>query len=260
MRKPKPKRTGRKRGGRNAGYWFRAGRGWYTTEGLKKVPLLSEGGDHLKDREAEPEAERAYARYLLGQQERAKREAVGDTALAARVCQDYLDHCKANNRPSTFTKRGEFLFDFCDGLPARFWDYGNGRRVPKPTAADYTHDGYGGRPVGPLTPMDIQRWFDKHPTWGKGTRRIAVQGLKRVFNYAVSMGLIAKNPIRGFNAPSFGIAGEGPGPTTHCGGLSCASKVGLPRGKSSWTRTPASTLAGIRSPSGPWAATGPESP
>ena len=204
MGRQKSKRTGRKRGGHNKGYWFRTGRGWYTTEGIKKTPLLSEDGEHLKDRDAEAEAERAYARHLLGQQETARRDAVGDTALINRVCQDYLDHCRTNNRPSTFDKRGLFLFDFCYGLPSRFWDKGTGRWVPKPTDADYIHDGYGNRPVGQLIPMDVQQWLDKHPTWSKGTRRIAVQGLKRAFNYACEMGLIQRNPIRGFKVGTGG--------------------------------------------------------
>ena len=46
--------------------------------------------------------------------------------------------------------------------------------------------------------MDVQQWLDKHPTWGKGTRRIAVQGLKRALNYAVSMQITPRNPIKGF--------------------------------------------------------------
>jgi integrase len=202
----KPAKQGRRTGGYNKGYWYRNGRGWYTTEGKCKVPLLDKVGKHLKDPQTPDEVLKdAYARYRLGIQERMKREAVGDTAPIGRICQDYLDHAKGNNRPSTFQKRGEFLFDFCHGLTAKFWDYGRGRRVPKPTAADYIHDGYGKLPVGQLIPMDVQRWLDKHSTWGAGTRRIAIQGLKRAFNYAVAMGLITKNPIRGFKV---GIGGK----------------------------------------------------
>jgi hypothetical protein len=29
------------------------------------------------------------------------------------------------------------LFDFCFGLPCRFWDYGVDRKVSKPRVADY---------------------------------------------------------------------------------------------------------------------------
>jgi hypothetical protein len=166
-----PTKQGRRVGGSNKGFWFRKGRGWYTTEGQRKVALLDKTGEHLKDpRTPEEVLKDAYARYRLGLQEQMKREAVGDTALVGRICQDYLDYAKANNRPSTFAKRGEYLFDFCHGLPAKFWDYGRGRPVATPTAADYLHDGYGNRMVGQLIPMDVQRWLDKHPTWAKGTR------------------------------------------------------------------------------------------
>ena len=38
------KRTGRKRGGRNRGYFFRKGRGWYATEpaALASLPLFDD--------------------------------------------------------------------------------------------------------------------------------------------------------------------------------------------------------------------------
>jgi integrase len=202
----KPTKQGRRAGGSNKGYWYRKNRGWFTTEGQRKVPLLDKAGNHIKDPQTPDDLLKdAYARYRLGLQERMKREAAGDTALVGGICEDYLVYAKGNNRPSTFEKRGEYLFDFCHGLPAKFWDYGRGRRVQKPTAADYIHDGYGNRTVGQLIPMDVQRWLDKHPGWGKGTRRIAVQGLKRAFNYALAMGLITKNPIRGFKV---GVGGK----------------------------------------------------
>jgi hypothetical protein len=57
------------------------------------------------------EARHAHARYVLGRQEKARRRATGDAALIGRICEDYLDHCKAKNRPSTYEKRGAFLWD-----------------------------------------------------------------------------------------------------------------------------------------------------
>lgn len=198
-RRRKDATRGRQAGGHNRGYWFRKGRGWYATENGKPVPLRAENGDHLKAQDTPGDIlERAHARYLLGLQEEASRLTVGDTTPLLRIVQVYLQHCKANNRESTFHKRGEYLFDFCYGLPARFWDYDTGRKVAKPTKEDYLHGGYGAKPVGELLPMDVQQWLDKHPTWGKGTRRIAVQGLKRALNYAVSMQLTPRNPIKGF--------------------------------------------------------------
>jgi hypothetical protein len=70
---------------------------------------------------------------------------------------------------------------------------------------DYLHDGYGAKPVGELLPMDVQQWLDKHPTWRKGTRRIAVQALKRALKYAVSMKVTPQNPIKGFKV---GVGGK----------------------------------------------------
>ena len=93
--------------------------------------MRAENGEHIKDRPTPTnELDRAYARYVLGQQEKAKRMASGDTTPLLRIVQVYLQHCKANNRESTFNKRGEYLFDFCYGLPARFWDYDTGARFP----------------------------------------------------------------------------------------------------------------------------------
>jgi integrase len=197
-RKPK-KAMGRRAGGHNKGYWYRKGRGWYASEGGQPIPLLNSAGSPLKAPDTpDDELRESYARYLLERKKKAKQLAMGDKALVLSIVVAYLDYCKANNRASTYQKRGEYLFDFCFGLPSRFWDYGNGKKVPKPKKTDYIHKGYGSKEVGQLIPMDIQQWVDKHPTWGKGTRRIAIQGLKRAMSYAVEMGLIKTNPIKGY--------------------------------------------------------------
>ena len=203
-RKPK-KVIGRRAGGRNKGYWYRKDRGWYASEGGQPIPLLNSAGSPIKAPDTpESELKESYARYLLERQEKAKQAAMGDKALVLSVVVAYLDYAKANNRTSTYEKRGEYLFDFCFGLPARYWDYGKGKKVSKPKKADYIHKGYGKREVGSLIPMDIQQWVDKHPTWGKGTRRIAIQSLKRALSYGVEMGIIKANPIKGMKAPSGG--------------------------------------------------------
>ena len=107
----------------------------------------------------------AYARYRLQTDEQSKRSAKGSDALVLTAVTAYLKHSQANDRAATFNKRGEMLFDFCFGLPCRFWDYGGGRKVAKPHAADYLHDGYGSKHVADIIPMDIQYWLDKHPSW-----------------------------------------------------------------------------------------------
>ena len=40
--------TGRHKGSRQRGYWFRGGRGWYTTDHGQKIPLRDEKGSHYK--------------------------------------------------------------------------------------------------------------------------------------------------------------------------------------------------------------------
>lgn len=190
---------GRRIGGHNHGWWFRKGRGWYTTEGKRSVALLAENGEHLKAPDSEAEAQRAYARYLLGQQEQAQREATGDQTPLLAACQTYLDHCKVNGRPSTYYTRANFLFDFCRGFPARFRDKGNGKKPPRPTEKDRIHKGYGSKPLCELVPLDVEQWRDKHPTWGPGARRIAIQALKRALNY-YAKATKTINPIKGLSA------------------------------------------------------------
>ena len=197
--KRKRSKAGRQTGGHNRGRWFRKGRGWYTTEGRRSIALLTENGDHLKDKDAEAEAERAYARYLLGQQEQAQREASGDQTPLLTVCQTYLDHCKVNGRPSTYYTRANFLYDFCKGFPARFRDKGNGKKPSKPTEKDRIRKGYGLTPLCKLVPLDVEQWLNKHVTWGPGTRRIGIQALKRALSY-YAKATKTVSPIKGLNA------------------------------------------------------------
>ena len=200
MARRKQYTTGRHKGSRQRGWWFRAGRGWYTTDHGQKVPLTDVKGNHYKDRDTPTDLiEQAYARYRLGMQQKNDLIAAPDAIPLADVLLAYLTHAEQENRQSTFEKRGEFLFDFVYGLPCRFWDYGTKRKVPKPTKEDYIHNGFGKRHVGTLTPFEVQQWLDTHKGWGKGTRRMAVQALKRALNWAVKEARITKaNPIRGY--------------------------------------------------------------
>ena len=188
---------GRKAGGHNRGWWYRKRRGWYTTEGKQAIPLLAENGEHLKDPDAAEEAERAYVRYLLGQQSRL--DADGDQTTAVIACETYLTHCKVNGRPSTYYTRANFLFDFCSGFPARFRDKENGKKPLKPMEKDRIHTGYGTKPLGDLVPLDVEQWLDRHPSWGPGARRIGIQALKRCVNY-YAKATKTVNPIKGLCA------------------------------------------------------------
>ena len=117
------------------------------------------------------------------------------------VCEVYLAHSKATDKPATFVMRGGFLFDFCTGLPARFWDKGTGKEVQAPSRADYLHKGYATREVSSILPLDVQSWLDKHKGWTEGTKRIAIQAVRRAMNYAREMKLIPENPIKGIKIP-----------------------------------------------------------
>ena len=195
--------VGRSAGGHNRGYWFRKGRGWYISEGQKIRPLTDQAGDQIKAENTPNDVlQDAYARYRLGMDEQSRQSTTGNGALVLTAVMDYLKHSQAKDRLATFNKRGEFLFDFCFGLPCRFWDYGVGRKVAKPSAHDYLHDGFGNKRVAEIIPMDVQNWLDKHPTWGKSTQRIAIQSVKRAFNYCLKMGLIPTNPVKGMTAPT----------------------------------------------------------
>ena len=79
----------------------------------------------------------AYKRYLSQLGEQSRRSATGADTLVLTAVSAYLKYSQANDRIATFNKRGEMLFDFCFGLPCRFWDYGVDRKVSKPRVADY---------------------------------------------------------------------------------------------------------------------------
>ena len=107
----------------------------------------------------------------------------------------YLDHSKAADRPSTYDRRADFLFDFCYGLTGRFRSR-DGKRAPKPTSSDRIHDGYGRLTVTELLPFHAQQWVDQHRTWAEtGGKRFALQALKRALNWANEVGLITVKPL-----------------------------------------------------------------
>ena len=61
------------------------------------------------------------------------------------------------------------------------------------------HEPYGEIPVKQLAKHDVLRWLTAHKDWSDGGgRRTAIQALKRALNWGVDMGLISKNPIKGY--------------------------------------------------------------
>jgi len=182
---------------RNVGYWFRKRRGWYTTEGRDSKPLTNEAGQHLKDPKTDKaELAKSLGRYLAAKEALAKNGLDKDATPLVTVCNLYLDSIKT---AKTYDQRGRFLFDLTTGFASRFWPGSKTYKGKLPQAKDRLHDGYGDTLVKELIKGDVQRWLDKHPGWSDGGgQRGAVQALKRALNWAVEMGYIKTNPIKGF--------------------------------------------------------------
>ncbi len=187
------RKTGRSKGGRNKGYWFRVHRGWYVTEGRSAIPLCDEQGNHIKSSENEEEAKSAYARYVLKVGQRSKRV----TLTTLEACRIYLDNVQSSGSPETYRLRVALLFDFCTGFPARFRE-----SKTRPTPKDRIHAGYGAKPVMELTRLDVEHWVKAHPGWK--SPRPALQAVRRAVNYCRESGLIEVNPIRGLKIPQSG--------------------------------------------------------
>lgn len=189
-------KRGRKTNSRNRGYFFRTGRGWYATEGKRKVPLTDDAGAHLKDHSIDHEViKQAYARYLLTRNEQPAQLGCQHITVG-EACQLYLDHCKGNSASSTYENRAGILFDFTTGLPAGLRAKAETMK-PASLAKARIHQGYGNVSIADLKPLHVDQWFVAHPTWGGG-KRTKVQALKRAFNYCVTAGAIARNPLKGY--------------------------------------------------------------
>lgn len=182
----------RRKRSRNKGYWFRAGRGWFVTEGKSAKPLRDDKGNHIKFAADEEGAKKAYARYLLEIDQQPARN--GLTVLEA--CQAYLDHIEPGH-PETYRMRAGFLYDLCHGFPARFRD-----SKVQPGAKDRIHPGYGRKPVAELTRLDIEKWVKAHAAWK--SPRAALQAIRRALNYCQESGLIPANPLKGLKVPKTG--------------------------------------------------------
>ena len=62
-------KLGRKKRGRNRGYFYRNGRGWYANDGKRMVPLLFPDGSRIKDKETpDDQIEAAYERWKKARQ------------------------------------------------------------------------------------------------------------------------------------------------------------------------------------------------
>jgi integrase len=197
------RKIGRKLKSRNKGYFYRSGRGWYATEGARKVPLTDEFGEHIKDPKADAEVVReAHARYLVARKDALKPAQQKDEVSVLELCQHYLSYCKATNSDNTYRIRSIALFDFCIGLPASMRDEDGTKPMPSKKAMDAVriHRGFGAMLVAELLPLHVDQWLAAHPTW-KGSRRTMVNAVRRALNYGVKAGILSKNPIKGYAVP-----------------------------------------------------------
>jgi integrase len=206
---------GRSKGRKTKGFFYRTGRGWYSKDGSRFIPLRYENGEHIKLEKAdERDIKEAYARFLLDKQ---RKPAVQDATTVLEVVKAYLADTKQNGAAKTHADRADTLFDFCFGIPPEyrnrfevpeFQDAGKEGGTKRLTKEEklalkkkLIHEGYGGKAVAKLIAHDVTNWLNAHHTWSAGGRRSRIQAVKRALNYAVEQGLIKKNPIRGFRTP-----------------------------------------------------------
>jgi integrase len=199
------KKLGRRKGRKTKGYFYRSGRGWYTKDRGKFLPLRYEDGEHIKDGKADERlVQEAHARVILSKQKNSVQE---PDVTVLEVCQAYLVNAKATGAAKTHSDRADTLFDFCFGLPAEYRSKdgsspkGLSAEKNKEMAKRRIHKGYGKMLVPKLRPLDIDQWLNAHKTWTVGGRRARIQAVKRALNYGVESGLIPRNPIRGYRTP-----------------------------------------------------------
>ena len=190
----KTKARGRKKGSHTKGFFFRAGRGWTAIDPATKSTsiLRDKNGRRLTDRADKGEAAESFKRWVKERGEQLQAALAGDRSTVESICKTYLDQCKATGAAGTHELRANLLFDFCAGFPARFRVRPKSERKP----SDRIHQGFGSMTIAELKPLHVDQWLAAHPAWG-GSRRAAIQAVKRAMNYAVKAGAISRNPIKG---------------------------------------------------------------
>jgi integrase len=202
---------GRRVGSRNAGYFYRSGRGWYAQVA---EPVLDDSGRPQMDAKGKPLVKRrpVALRDDTGEPLRSKSTPVAELKAALRrisdapvqpvnsvtvseVCDAYLAKVLDDGATATYKARGDTLFDFCYGLPPRFRN-----STEQPTRQDQIHKGYGDLAASQLIKLHIDEWLRAHKNW-KGGRRTRVQAVLRAMNYGVECGLLEENPIKGYKIP-----------------------------------------------------------
>ena len=202
-------KLGRKRRGRNRGYFYRSGRGWYANDGKSMVPLFFSDGSRIKDKQT-PEEQVVAAYEQWKEVSQAALKALADRPMNGKVtvedvCRVYLAEASVNGARETFLGRTDALFDLCYGLPGRFRTK-DGKPKPmteklkKDAKTARIHPGYGRMEAADFIPLHIDEWLRAHKGW-KGSRRNRIQAVKRAFSYAKKSGLIPENRISKYSVP-----------------------------------------------------------
>lgn len=206
---------GRPTGSRNKGYFYRAGRGWYSqvaevqTDGdgnplldgegkpvtkVRMIALVGLDGKPLRNKSTPAADLKAAHRRIVAAPAEAANTDPGEGVTLLEVCDAYLAKVKDDGALTTYKARGDILYDFCYGLPARF------RKGGTPTPKDRIHPGYGSKLAADLLPIDLDRWLQAHPGW-KGGKRTKIQAVVRALNYGVESGLITGHALKGYKTP-----------------------------------------------------------
>jgi len=99
--------NGTKKAGRPKGYFYRTGRGWYSKESARFLPLRFEDGTHIKDEKVDSrEVQEAFARFLLNREQ--TRE-VQRNRTVFEVCERYLTKARISGALKTHADRANTL-------------------------------------------------------------------------------------------------------------------------------------------------------
>lgn len=202
---------GRRAGATNRGYFYRTGRGWYTTAGERMIALLDDDGNRLRDK-ATPATvlKKAYHKIIVASATTVnsgpvppKSESVKPACTVADVCSAYLAKAESDESQTTYNMRADTLFDFCTGFPARFRVRKKGEEPPRKKVSDRIHKGYGDVLISDFLPLHVDQWLAAHKGWN-GSRRTHIKAIKRAMNYGVECGLIPEtpgSPIKNYKVP-----------------------------------------------------------
>ncbi len=89
---------GRSKGRSTKGYFYRAGRGWFTKADGRFIPLTDEAGERFRERKVSEDLLKdasARVRVSLRDAETPVRSEEQRDAQVGEVCRDYLNHLKA---------------------------------------------------------------------------------------------------------------------------------------------------------------------